>query len=254
MFDIKGYSLKKQQKRKPVCTICKRGFKDWVSQAEHWKKKHRVHDSYTCKEWKREMGSLNSYRKHVLLYIKEKNAFAMSVDPGLHILHSLKSTWMCTNLNKKHVCQTRTCLEVFFHKETLKMHLKKHDQKVCKCPLCDHITDMDYYLKDCVTRMHGPIHVCDYTLNGCTYTLRHRSTMTAHEVWCEYKPSSSFDNNEDDKEGEEEGGVGRIRGGAIKVDLCLVLCCCKKSTPFIICNLFLLMKFLPEKKYQKQYE
>ena len=84
--------------------------------------------------------------------------------------------------------------------------MKKHDQKEYKCPLCDHVMDMDYYLKDHVNRVQSPIHVCKYTPNGCTYTSKLRSTMTEHEIWCEYKLSSSEeeDPNEDEEEEEKE--------------------------------------------------
>ena len=48
-FDIKEYSIKKHQKRIPVCIICKKSFPSWTEQAEHWKWKHRNKDLYTCK-------------------------------------------------------------------------------------------------------------------------------------------------------------------------------------------------------------
>ena len=40
VFEVKHYGLKKRQRCKPVCTICRKGFRSWKEQAEHWKHKH----------------------------------------------------------------------------------------------------------------------------------------------------------------------------------------------------------------------
>ena len=49
IFEVKHYGLKRREKCKPVCTICKKGFRSWKEQAEHWKHKHADRDEYICK-------------------------------------------------------------------------------------------------------------------------------------------------------------------------------------------------------------
>ena len=63
MFEVKHYGLKRRQKRKPVCTICKKGFRSWKQQAEHWKHKHVDKDEYKCKECGKELSSASNYKK-----------------------------------------------------------------------------------------------------------------------------------------------------------------------------------------------
>ena len=75
VFEVKHYGLKKQQKWKPVCTICRKGFKSWKEQAEHWKCKHAAKDEFKCNECQKEFGLASNYKKHVLLHEEEKKKF-----------------------------------------------------------------------------------------------------------------------------------------------------------------------------------
>ena len=72
VFEVKHYGLKKRQKCKPVCTICRKGLRLWKEQAEHWKCKHADKDQYTCKECNKEFGLASNYKKHMLLHQEEK--------------------------------------------------------------------------------------------------------------------------------------------------------------------------------------
>ena len=77
MFEVKHYGLKRRQKHKPVCTICKKGFRSWKQQAEHWKHKHVDKDEYKCKECGKELSLASNYKKkHVLLHEEEKKKIA----------------------------------------------------------------------------------------------------------------------------------------------------------------------------------
>ena len=71
-FKIKEFKLRKCQKRKPVCTVCKWSFPDWSSLTEHWKKKHGGQDSYKCDQCDKVTHSLASHKKHILLHQEDK--------------------------------------------------------------------------------------------------------------------------------------------------------------------------------------
>ena len=49
IFEIKEFKLRKCQKRKPVCTMCKQAF-SWTEKTAHWKKKHGGQDENKCKK------------------------------------------------------------------------------------------------------------------------------------------------------------------------------------------------------------
>ena len=85
---------------------------------------------------------------------------------------------------------------------TLKHHQKVHDNLKFDCPeqVCDYWTTLPHYLKDPVTWYHGPVLICEYSLNGCTYTTGARSSQSRHEKYCPLKPSST--------EAEDDGGDG----------------------------------------------
>ena len=72
IFEIKEFKLRKHQKRKPVCTVCKWSFPDWSSLTEHWKKKHGGQDSYKCDQCDKVTHSLASHKKHILLHQEDK--------------------------------------------------------------------------------------------------------------------------------------------------------------------------------------
>ena len=76
MFEVKHYGLKRRQKHKPICTICKKGFRSWKQQAEYWKHKHVDKDEYKCKECGKELSSASNYKKHILLHKEEKTKIA----------------------------------------------------------------------------------------------------------------------------------------------------------------------------------
>ena len=57
-----------------------------------------------------------------------------------------------------------------------------------------------HYLWDHMTRSHGQELVCEFYVNGCKYTNKHRSAIARHEAWCQYKllaSSSSSDSDTD---------------------------------------------------------
>ena len=97
---------------------------------------------------------------------------------------------------------------------TLKCHQKVHDNVKINCPEegCDYWTTLQHYLRDHLTWYHGPLLICEYSLNGCTYTTRARSSQSRHEEYCPFKPFSTEaedeggdgDNGDDRKEGKDE--------------------------------------------------
>ena len=87
VFQVTHYGLKKRQKRKPVCTICRKGFKSWKEQAEHWKCKHTNKDEYKCNECNKEFGSASNYKNTCCsTRRKRKRLFAMNVD-NILVIH-----------------------------------------------------------------------------------------------------------------------------------------------------------------------
>ena len=94
VFQVKHYGLKKRQKCKPVCTICRKGFKSWKEQAEHWKRKHTNKDEYKCNKCNKEFGSASNYKKNTCCSTrrKRKRLFAMNVDNILVIHLNWKAT------------------------------------------------------------------------------------------------------------------------------------------------------------------
>ena len=200
MFKVKHYGLKKRQKHKPVCTICRKGFRSWKEQAEHWKHKHADKDQYQCKECNKEFGSASSYAKHMLLHQEEKKKIICE-ECGQCFSYpcQLKSHSEVHSPCKIHKCPTRGCGKLFKCSQTLKHYMEKHNRKEYKCPKCPHVTDLPHYLRDHMTRNHGPVLVCEYYINGCEYMTHHRSSLSQHKTWCEYKPStSSLETKEDD--------------------------------------------------------
>ena len=97
---------------------------------------------------------------------------------------------------QKMVHPSRGCGKTFKCSGTLKCHLEKHNQKEYKCPHCHHVTDVQYYLKYHIAQNHGSILVCEYFINGCDHTTHHRSYLSRHETWCEYRQSNSSDTPE----------------------------------------------------------
>ena len=73
-------------------------------------------------------------------------------------------------------------------------------RKKLECPNedCDYVTDLPHYLWDHMTRSHGPELVCEFYVNGCKYTYKHRSAIARHEAWCQYKPSASSSSSDSD--------------------------------------------------------
>ena len=203
MFEVKHYSVKRRQKCKPVCTICKNGFRSWKQQAEHWKHKHVDKDEYKCKEYGKELSLASNFKKHVLLHQEEKKKTACE-DCGQRFSYpsQLRSHLDVHSKSKIFKCPSWDCRKVFKCSITLKWHQEKHNKNQYKCPNCPYITDLQHYLKDHLTRSHGPILVCEFYVNGCDYTTHCQSSFTRHENWCEYKPSNSSDMIEEENLGD----------------------------------------------------
>ena len=111
----------------------------------------------------------------------------------------------------KHICPTRGCGKSFKMQSTLKCHLKVHDNLKINCPEegCDYWTTLQHYLKDHLTQYHSPLLICEYSLNGCTYTTRARSSQSRHEEYCPFKP---FSTEAEDKGGDGDNGDDRNEG------------------------------------------
>ena len=186
-----------------MCTICRKGFKSWKEQAEHWKCKHAAKDKFKCNECQKEFGLASNYKKHVLLHKEEKKKFVCD-ECGQRFTYpsQLNSHAQVHSPQKIHQCPNRGCGKTFKCSATLKQHFKKHNEKQYKCPHCTYVTDLQHYLKDHMTRNHGPILVCEFFVNGCEYTTHHRSSLSRHEAWCEYKPSNSSDTEDEGEPAE----------------------------------------------------
>ena len=93
----------------------------------------------------------------------------------------------------KHKCPSRGCGKLFKMQTTLKCHMKKHDNLHLNCPEegCYYWTTLAHYLRDHLTRSHGPLLVCEFSVNGCDYTTCHRSSRQRHEDYCPFKPFST---------------------------------------------------------------
>ena len=130
VFEVKHYRLKKRQKCKPVCTICRKGFKSWKQQAEHWKCKHANKDEYKCNECNKEFGSASNYKKHMLLHQGEKKKIVCDECGQCFSYPSqLKSHLEVHSPHKIHKCPTRGCGKMFKCSQTLKRHMEKHNRK-----------------------------------------------------------------------------------------------------------------------------
>ena len=192
VFQVKHYGLKKRQKCKPVCTICRK------EQAEHWKCKHTNKDGYKCNECNKEFGWASNYKKHMLLHQEEKKKIVCDECGCFSYPSQLKSHLEVHSPRKIHKCPTRGCGKTFKCSQTLKCHMEKHNRKEYKFLKGPHVTDLPHYWRDHMTRNHGPVLVCEYYINGCEYTTHHRLSLSQHETWCEYKPSTSSSESEDD--------------------------------------------------------
>ena len=91
---------------------------------------------------------------------------------------------------------------------TLKRHQTKHDNLHFKCPEedCESWTTLPHYLMGPLSRYHGPLLVCEFTLSGCPFTTCARSSCTRHEEYCKFKPFST--EAEDDRGDGENGKEG----------------------------------------------
>ena len=49
-----------------------------------------------------------------------------------------------------------------------------------------------------MTRSHGPELVCEFYVNGCKYTNKHRSAIARHKAWCQYQPSALSSSSDSD--------------------------------------------------------
>ena len=85
IFEVRHYGLTRRQKCKPVCTICKKGFRSWKEQAEHWKHKHADKDEYKCKQCGKEFSSASNYKKTCTSSPRrERKLFVKIVAKGFH--------------------------------------------------------------------------------------------------------------------------------------------------------------------------
>ena len=122
VFQVKHYGLKKRQKHKPVCTICRKGFKSWKEQAEHWKCKHTNKDEYKCNECNKEFGLASNYKKHMLLHQEEKKKIVCD-ECGQHFSYPFsieKPLRGALNHVKFTQYPTRDCGKLFKCSQTLK--------------------------------------------------------------------------------------------------------------------------------------
>ena len=213
--EIKEFKLRKCQKQKPICTLCKWAFAPWTELTAHWKKKHRGQDEYKCDKCDKVTHSLASHKKHILLHEEDKKKLKCFVCGHKFNFKSELDRHNVFHLtDHKHICPTRGCGKSFKMQSTLKYHLKVHDNLKINCPEegCDYWTTLQLYLKDHLTWYHGPLLICEYSLNGCTYTIRARSSQSRHEEYCPFKPFSTEaedeggdgDNGDDRKEGKDE--------------------------------------------------
>ena len=81
--------------------------------------------------------------------------------------------------------------------------MKNHNSLHLDCPEqdFDYWTTLPHYLRDHMTRSHGPVLVCEYAVNGCEYTTHQRSSHSRCEEYCSFKPFST-----DAEEGDGENG------------------------------------------------
>ena len=173
-----------------------------------------------CKRCDKEFTSTSSHKKHLLLHEEDKKRHACEKRGQCFDYPSQLERHNDVHLDKKMFkCPTQGCNKSFKRAETLKRHQIKHDKKCLDCPNedCDYFTDLPHYLWDHMTRSHGPELVCKFYVNGCKYTNKHRSAISRHEAWCQYKPSAfsssdsdtdytdtDTDTDEDDKDDYED--------------------------------------------------
>ena len=127
VFGMRHYSLKKRQKCKPICTICKKGIRLLTEQAEHWKHRHADKDEYKCKQCGKEFSLASNYKKkHVLLHQEEKKKIVYE-ECGQRFSYpsQLKSHLEVHSPCKIHKCPSRSCGKVFKYSDTLKMASRK---------------------------------------------------------------------------------------------------------------------------------
>ena len=155
IFEIKEFKLRKCQKRKPICTLCKQAFTSWTELTAHWKKKHGVTGHwYKCDKCDKLTHSLASHKKHILLHEEDKKKLKCFVCGHKFNFKSELDRHNVVHLtDHKHICPTRGCGKSFKMQSTLKHHQKVHDNLKINCPEagCDYWTTLQHYLKDHLT-------------------------------------------------------------------------------------------------------
>ena len=145
--------------------MCKRAFASWTDLTAHWKKKHGGQDEYKCDKVTH---SLASHKKHILLHEEDKKKLKCFVCGHKFNFKSELDRHNVVHLSDcKHICPTRGCGKSFKMQSTLKRHQKIHDNVKINCPEegCDYWTTLQHYLRDHLTQYHGPLLVCEYSLN-----------------------------------------------------------------------------------------
>ena len=107
IFEIKEFKLRKHQKQKPICTLCKQAFASWTDLPAHWKKKHGGQDEYKCDKVTH---SLASHKKHILLHEEDKKKLKCFVCGHKFNFKSELDRHNVVHLSdRKHICPTRGC-------------------------------------------------------------------------------------------------------------------------------------------------
>ena len=147
-------------------------------------------DKYKCDKVTH---SLASHKKHILLHEEDKKKLKCFVCGHKFNFKSELDRHNVVHLtDRKHICPTRGCGKSFKRQSTLKCHQKVHDNLKINCPEgCDYWTTLQHYLKDHLTWCYSPLLVCEYSINGHTYTTRARSSQSRHEEYCPFKPFST---------------------------------------------------------------
>ena len=71
-------------------------------------------------------------------------------------------------MNESSFAQVEIAEKWFKMQSALKCHQAKHDNLHLECPEedCEYWTTLPHYLRDDLTRYHGPLLVCEFSLNG----------------------------------------------------------------------------------------
>ena len=198
VFKIEHYKLSHHTKwRKPICSLCKHGFQDWLKYKWHMMCHYKAEDEWVCDVCGKQLESTAGYWTHMLMHEEDKKKHVCPQCPIRFLYKFQLNQHMQSHSTtaRRLTCPSCDCAgKTFLNKDTLKRHMeiRKDEKSTVQLRVVQNSSNVSHYLSDHIRRQHKAAYQCENVLSCCTFTTRSRQTLQEHEnYFCTYKPGMS---------------------------------------------------------------